>query len=345
MTFERPFLLLTLLLIPLALALYVLAERRRMRYAIRFTNVDVLAGVVRGRIWRQYVPPVLVLLALAALCVGMARPQRATLVPKDRATVILVVDVSRSMEAKDVKPSRIGAATDAVRTFLDKVPDRLQVGLIAFAGDPAVAAPPTTDHSLVREALGTLEWYPSFGGTAIGDALAEAVRIGQEAVGGGNGNLASVTTAAPTDRTHGLVSILFLSDGAQTRGTLLPLEGADRAKAAGIPVYTVALGTPNGTLQFGFSRPPQGFPGGFGQGRRVPVPPDPDTLRAIANRTGGQFFAARSAKSLQAAYSKLGSRLGRKPGKTEVTYGFLAAAAGLLIAAGLLSAAWSPRLP
>jgi Ca-activated chloride channel family protein len=344
-TFERPFLLLTLLLVPLAVALYVLAERRRMRYAIRFTNVDVLAGVVRGRIWLQYVPPVLFLLALAALCVGMARPQRTTLVPKDRATVILVVDVSRSMEAKDVKPSRIGAATDAVRTFLDKVPDRLQVGLIAFAGDPAVAAPPTTDHSLVRDALRTLEWYPSFGGTAIGDALAEAVRLGQEAVGSGNGNLASATTAAPTVRTHGLVSILFLSDGAQTRGQLLPLEGADRAKAAGIPVYTVALGTPNGTLQFGFSRPPQGFPGGFGQGRRVPVPPDPETLRAIADRTGGQFFAARSAKSLQAAYSKLGSRLGRKPGKTEVTYGFLAAAAGLLIAAGLLSAAWSPRLP
>ena len=225
------------------------------------------------------------------------------------------------------------------------MPDRLQVGLIAFAGDPAVAAPPTTDHSLVREALNTLEWYPSFGGTAIGDALAEAVRIGQEAVGGGNGNLASVTTAAPTNRTHGLVSILLLSDGAQTRGQLLPLEGADRAKAAGIPVYTVALGTPNGTLQFGFQRPPQGFPGGFGQGRRVPVPPDPDTLRAIANDTGGQFFAARDAKSLQSAYSKLGSRLGRKPGKTEITYGFLAAAAGLLIAAGLLSAAWSPRLP
>jgi Ca-activated chloride channel family protein len=344
-TFERPFLLLTLLLVPLAVAVYVLAERRRMRYAIRFTNVDVLAGVVRGRIWRQYVPPVLFLLALAALCVGMARPQRTALVAKDRATVILVVDVSRSMEAKDVKPSRIGAATAAVRTFLDKVPDRLQVGLIAFAGDPAVAAPPTTDHSLVREALNTLEWYPSFGGTAIGDALAEAVRIGQEAVGGGNGNLASVTTAAPTNRTHGLVSILLLSDGAQTRGQLLPLEGADRAKAAGIPVYTVALGTPNGTLQFGFQRPPQGFPGGFGQGRRVPVPPDPDTLRAIANDTGGQFFAARDAKSLQSAYSKLGSRLGRKPGKTEITYGFLAAAAGLLIAAGLLSAAWSPRLP
>jgi Ca-activated chloride channel homolog len=344
MTFERPLFLLTLLLIPLAIALYLLAERRRMRYAIRFTNVDVLAGVMRGRIWRQYVPLGLFLLALAALCVGMARPQRTTLVAKDRATVILVIDVSRSMESKDVKPSRIGAATEAVRLFLKKVPDRLQVGLIAFAGDPAVAAPPTTDHDLVREALGTLQWYPSFGGTAIGDALAEAVRIGQEAVGGSNGNLASVT-AAPKQSTRGLVSILFLSDGAQTRGTLLPLEGADRAKEAGIPVYTVALGTPNGTLQFGFPRPPQGFPGGFGQGRRVPVPPDPETLRAIANRTGGQFFAARDAGSLNAAYSKLGSRLGRKPGKTEVTYGFLIAAAGLLIGAGLLSAAWSPRLP
>jgi Ca-activated chloride channel family protein len=344
-TFERPLLLLTLLLVPLAIALYVLAERRRMRYAVRFTNVDVLAGVVRGRIWRQYVPLALFLLALAALCVGMARPQRNTLVAKDRATVILVVDVSRSMEAHDVKPSRIGAATQAVRVFLDKVPDRLQVGLIAFAGDPAVAAPPTTDHSLVREALNTLQWYPSFGGTAIGDALAEAVRIGQEAVGSGTGNLAAVTTAAPKS-TRGLVSILFLSDGAQTRGQLLPLEGADRAREAGIPVYTVALGTPNGTLQFGGGGPQnQGFPNGFGFSRRVPVPPDPATLRMIANHTGGQFFAARDAKTLNAAYSKLGSRLGRKPGKTEVTYEFLIAAVVLLLGAGLLSALWSPRLP
>jgi Ca-activated chloride channel homolog len=344
MTFEQPWLLLSLLLVPLAVGLYFLAERRRMRYAVRFTNVDVLAGVVGERIWRRFIPLALFLLALASLCVAMARPQHTTLVPKDRATVILVVDVSRSMESTDVKPSRIGAATAAVRLFLDKVPDRLQVGLIAFAGDPAVAAPPTTDHSLVRQALDTLEWYPSFGGTAIGDALAEAVRLGEEAVGVGNGNLASVTTAA-RQSTKGLVSILFLSDGAQTRGTLLPLEGANRAKAAGIPVYTVALGTPNGTLQFGGGQAPQGFPNGFGFSRRVPVPPDPATLRAIANHTGGQFFEARSAKSLRAAYSSLGSRLGRKPGKSEVTFAFLVAAAALLIGAGILSAVWSPRLP
>jgi Ca-activated chloride channel homolog len=345
-SFERPLLLLTLLTIPAAVGLYVLAERRRMRYAIRFTNLDVLAGVMKGRIWRQYVPLALFLLALAALCVGVARPQRTTLVPRDRATVILVVDVSRSMEAKDVKPSRIGAAQSALRTFLDRVPKRVQVGLIAFAGEPAVAAPPTADHELVREALDTIRWYPSFGGTAIGDALAEAVRLGHQAVIAESGNLAAETTAPPSASARGLVSILFLSDGAQTRGDLQPLQGAERARAAGIPVYTIALGTPNGTLDFGF-RPPGAFSGPtpLGPGRRVPVPPDPVTLRAIADRTGGEFFAARSADSLQAAYKKLGSRLGRKPGRTEITYAFLAAAAGLLVAAGLLSASWSPRLP
>jgi Ca-activated chloride channel homolog len=343
-TFERPLLLLTLIVVPLAVVLYVLSERRRMRYAIRFTNLDVLAGVVGGGYRRRFVPLALFLLALAALCVGVARPQHQTLVPRDRATVILVVDVSRSMEAKDVKPSRIGAATEAVRTFLDHVPDRLQVGLIAFAGDPAVATPPTSDHDLVRKSLDTIEWFPSFGGTAIGDALAAAVKLGQQAVARESGNLAAVTVAAPDTPTHGLVSILFLSDGAQTRGELEPLAGAELAKTAGIPVYTVALGTPNGTLNFGGGGGFPGPPGTLG-GRRVPVPPDPATLRAIAARTGGEFFAAQSAKSLQSAYSKLGSRLGRKPGKSEITYGFLAAAALLLVAAGVLSALWSPRLP
>jgi Ca-activated chloride channel family protein len=274
------------------------------------------------------------------------------MIPRDRATVILVVDVSRSMEARDVKPTRLAAATAAVRTFLDKVPKRLRVGLIAFAGDPAVAAPPTTDHGLVRESLDTIQWFPGFGGTAIGDALAAAVELGQQSVADNdqNGNLASVSTAARSP-TRGLVSILFLSDGAQTRGTLEPLQGADRAKEAGIPVYTVALGTPNGTLNFRFGYGGQGgAPGGppppfGGSGRRVPVPPDPETLRAVANRTGGEFFAAHDAKSLRSAYAKLGSQLGRKPGRSEITYGFLAGAAGLLLAAGLLSALWSPRLP
>jgi Ca-activated chloride channel homolog len=343
MSFQSPWLLLALLAVPLALGLYLLAERRRMRYAVAFTNLDVLAGVVAGRAWRRYVPLALFLLALTALCVAVARPTHRTMVAQDRATVILVIDVSRSMEATDVKPTRLRAAEAAVRTFLGRVPKRLRVGLIAFAGDPQVATPPTTDHDTVRQALNTLQWFPRYGGTAIGDALAAAVQLGQQAVSRGGGNLAAVTSTP----THGLVSILMLSDGAQTRGDLEPLEGAQRAKAAGIPVYTIALGTPNGRLSFdrAFGGPGGGFGFGGGGGRSVPVPPDPATLRAIADTTGGQFFAARNATSLHAAYTKLGSSLGRKPGRSEITYAFLAIAAGLLVAAGLLSAAWSPRLP
>jgi Ca-activated chloride channel homolog len=352
-SFERPWLLLALLAIPAAIGLYVLAERRRMRYAIAFTNLEVLAAVAGGRPWRRYLPPAMFLLALTALCLGVARPTHKTLVAQDRATVILVVDVSRSMEASDVKPTRLGAAEAAIRTFLGRVPKRLRIGLIAFAGDPQVATPPTTDRAPVREALNSLEWFPRYGGTAIGDALAAAVELGQRAASRSGGDLAAVTTT----KTHGLVSILLLSDGAQTRGDLEPLEGAQRAKAAGIPVYTVALGTPNGRLKFdrGWTPagpgilPGQGGGGGFGPsgpGRgTVPVPPDPETLRAIASTTGGRFFAARNSESLQVAYSSLGSRLGRKHGRTEITYAFLAAAAALLLAAGVLSAAWSPRLP
>jgi len=354
MTFGHPLLLLTLLVVPLAVAAYVYVERRRrMRYALRFTNLDVLASVVPARDWRRFAPLVLFLLALAALCFAVARPAHATLVPQDRATVILVVDVSRSMEASDVKPTRLRAAEAAIRTFLDRVPKRLRVGLIAFAGDPQVATPPTKDRAVVREALRTLQWFPSYGGTAIGDALAAAVQLGRQAVSRSDGNLAAVRTAT---KTHGLVSILLLSDGKQTRGELQPLEGAQRAKTAGIPVYTIALGTPNGRLSFdrAFGGPGGGGGGGpgfggggggFGGQGSVPVPPDPETLHAIANTTGGRFFAARTADSLQAAYKKLGSRLGRTPGHNEITYAFLAIAAGLLVAAGVLSAAWSPRVP
>jgi Ca-activated chloride channel homolog len=331
MSFDRPLLLLSLLAVPAAVGLYVLAQRRRMRYAMTFTNLDVLGAVVGGRSWRRYVPPVLFLLALTALCIAVARPHRSTKIASERATVILVVDVSGSMQAADVKPTRLAAAQAAVRSFLDKAPKRLRVGLIAFAGEPQVAAAPTSDHDLVRSSLDDLGFFPGYGGTAIGDALAAAVRLGQQATG-------AATIAATTPKTHDLVSILFLSDGHQTRGTLEPLEGAQRAKDAGIRVYTVALGTPHGTLTRDF--------GTFGGGQRtIPVPPDPDTLRAIAETTHGEFFNARSAEAVQSAYSKLGSSLGRVSGRTEITYAFLGAAALLLVAAGILSALWSPRLP
>ena len=337
MTFDSPYLLLSLLAVPAAIGIWLLAERRRMRYAVRFTNLDVLAGIVPRRAWRRYIPPILLLLALTSLCLALARPHVSTSVLKDQATVILVIDVSGSMQATDVKPTRLQAAQEAARSFLEHAPKGLRVGLIAFAGEPEVATPPTTDHKLVLQGLDDIGAFPGFGGTAIGDALAEAVRLGQQAVQAPpkppGQTIADVIPAAV--QTKSPVSILFLSDGSQTRGTLQPLEGASRAKEAGIPVYTFALGTPGGTLKRGF--------GPFA--RTIPVPPDPTTLKAIADQTGGQFLAATKAAPLKAAYSKLGTKLGTVPGRTEVTYKFLGAAALLLLAAGLLSALWAPRLP
>ena len=342
MSFDRPYLLLTLLIVPAAAGLYVLAQRRRVRYAVRFTNLDVLAAVAEKRSWRRYVPPVVFALVLATLGVGLARPHVKTLVASDRATVILVVDASRSMQAQDVKPSRLGAAQEAVRRFLTLVPGRLRIGLVVFAGEAQVGAPPTTDHALVRTSIDTIGSFSGFGGTAIGDALALAVKLGREAAAVPAQKLASVS-AAPR-AVNSSVSILFLSDGRQNRGILSPLAGAQLAKEAGIPVYTIALGTRNARLP-GFPPLPQNqFPGGggFGFGN---LSPDPATLKAIADVTGGQFFHARSAHSLRAAFTNLGAHLGRAPGRSEVTYAFLAGAAGLLLAGGLLSALWSPRLP
>jgi Ca-activated chloride channel homolog len=339
MSFDRPILLLTLLVVPLAIGVYLLAERRRMRYAITFTNLDVLASVAGGRSLRRFVPAGLFLLALSFLCFALARPQRSTLVASDKATVILVVDVSGSMHATDVKPTRLGAAQAAVRTFLERVPKRVQVGLIAFSSEPQVAAPPTTDREVVLQSLNELDFLQAYGGTAIGDALAAAVELGKKAIREHTG---PETIAYTISSRSPLVSILFLSDGKQTRGALQPLAGAQKAKDAGIPVYTVALGTPNGVL----NRPFGGFGGGGGGlPPRIPVPPDPATLSAIARLTGGTFFNARSADALQSAYKELGSKLGRAPGHKEVTNEAVALAALLLLAAGVLSALWAPRLP
>jgi Ca-activated chloride channel family protein len=361
MTFGHPLLLLTLLAIPAGLLAYhFLVRRRRMTYAVRYTNVDVLAAVVAtGRPWRRWAMTAVFLAALAALCVAVARPHVSTRVVSDNATVVLVLDVSGSMQAVDVKPTRLVAAQRALRTFLDKVPPRLKVGLVLFAGEAQVATPPTTDHALVTEAIADVDFFRGFGGTAIGDAIATAVRVGLRSAGvqgetsisaaGHLRNFAAYVPVAEKKPASTLVSILFLSDGHQTRGILQPLQGADKAKAAGIPVYTVALGTTgNTTLRGGFGGPfggggGGGLGGGFG-GRRG-LAPDPKTLRAIADDTGGKFFRAKTAGDVKDVYSSMGSKLGRMPGRREITGWFAAGGAILLVLAGGLAALWSPRLP
>jgi Ca-activated chloride channel family protein len=352
MTFERPWLLLSLLVLALAVGLWLLADRRRARYTIRYTNLDVLASVVGGRSWTRFVAPALFGLALASLFVALARPQVDRTLTDERATVILVIDTSRSMQSTDVQPTRLGAAQQAVRTFISRAPSRLRIGLIVFAGEAQVATPPTRDHELVQQSVDNIGSYTVFGGTAIGDALRTAVELGKQALSEppAQGQTAApaspkdfreLTAASTSTKAQSLVSILFLSDGAQTRGELQPLDGARLAKDAGFPVYTIALGTPTGTVP----APPGFFNFGSGGGRRILVPPDPATLKAIAETTGGRFSEARSAKSLQTAYAGLGSRLGRKPGKSEVTFLFVGAAAFLLLAAAVASALTSPRLP
>jgi len=343
MSFGHPLLLLTLLGVPAAGGFFLALERRRARYAVDFTNLELLAAIPRTLPWRRYVAPALLLLALVAVCVAAARPHVKTLVSDGGATVILVIDDSGSMQATDVRPTRLGAAQEAVLTFLREVPKNVRVGLIVFAGEPQVATPPTTNHDLVRQAVQSIGEFPGFGGTAIGDALAAAVQLAQQSARtqptpkSGSAQPISFTIAAPPSPSGGRpsVSILFLSDGAQTRGVLQPLDGAERAKAAGIPVFTVALGTPEGVLTRSF--------GGFA--RSIPVPPDPDTLHAIATTTNGTFFAARSANAVKAAYAQFGATIGRKPGKREVTQDALAIAAILLGCALVIGIAWSPRLP
>ena len=351
MSFGHPLLLLTLFVLPLVWLGWRLAAHRRMRYAVRFTNVEVLAGVVGSPSRLRLVAPALLALSLATLCVAVARPHVAGLAPSDKGAVILVLDVSGSMQAQDVKPTRLAAAQRAIHVFLDKVPDRVRVGLILFAGTPVVATPPTTDHDLVGRAVDSAGDVNPFGGTAIGDALAVAVRLGRRVAGTSSGRqaLGAARMLAAENQTparHPAISILFLSDGHQNRGDLKPLQGAARARAAGFPVYTVALGTtgnttlrgrPNGFFSGG------GFGGGFGPANGLA--PDPKTLHAIATVTGGKFFRARTAGDVQAAYAKLGASLGRAPEREEVTADFVAGAVLLVLLAGLASAFWAPRLP
>jgi Ca-activated chloride channel family protein len=353
MSFGHPLLLLLLLVLPLAWLGRRLVERRRVRYAVRFTNVEVLAGVLGARSRARLVAPVLIGLALATLVFAVSRPHVNALVPSDKAAVILVLDVSGSMQAEDVKPTRLDAARRAIHTFLAKVPHRVRVGLILFSGQAVVATPPTSDHDLVGQAVDSSGDIDTYGGTAIGDALALAVRLGRQ-IAGTSGRqqttLGAVRTLAAVHSTvtpkHPLVSILFLSDGRQNRGVLQPLQGAARAKAAGFPVYTVALGTTGNTTLRGRS----GFNfgggfGGFGFGPGNGLAPDPATLKKIAITTGGTFFRAKTAGSVQAAYAKLGSRLGRVRDHEEVTADFVAGAAVLLLLAGLASALWAPKIP
>lgn len=330
MSFASPWWLLTLLVVPAALAGSLWLQRRRARYAVSFTNLGVLETVVeRTPSWRRWLPLGLLLAALASLCVAVARPNVTLAAPQERATVVLVVDTSGSMRAKDVAPTRLGAAKEAIRTFLAKVPDELRVGIISFSDEPQVVVPPTTDRELLLAGVDLLT--PGFG-TAIGDAIVRAVEVGLavEAEGGSRPE-----AGPPADGEKPLTAILMLSDGFQTRGFVEPLDGAQQAADQRMPVYTIALGTDGGTIEV-FR---------FGQRQTVPVPPDRQTLTAIAEATGGEYFDAVDADRLRSVYEELGSEVGRVEEPREATVAFVLGGVVLLLAGGVLSGLWLPRLP
>jgi Ca-activated chloride channel family protein len=269
-------------------------------------------------------------------------------VPRDEATVMLVIDVSGSMNADDVEPTRIEAAQRAASRFLDRLPDRFQVGLVVFSSEAETLVPPTTDREAVRGALATLN---ANGGTAMGDGLARALDVieaaRQEAAGpdtGGGppttvdpGATPSPTTPDPNARQPAVppAVTLLLSDGANSAGGD-PFIQAERARQLRVPVYTIALGTAGGVLR---------QPNAFGGTRIQPVPPDPDSLARIAETSNGRFFEAPSSDNLTAVYDSLGSRIGFRMEEREVTVAFTAAGLLLLAAAGAMRARRGARLP
>jgi Ca-activated chloride channel family protein len=348
MTFASPELLVALLLVPLAIALYLFIQRRRARYAVAFTNVDLLSNLVpRTPAWRRHVPPALYLGAIGALVLALARPSMIMAVPRQEATIILAMDVSGSMQATDVAPTRLAAAKKAASDFVDQLPDTFQVGLVVFSTAPRVAVSPTTDRVAIHRALDSLV---AQGGTALGDAIAASLDAAATvtAAPGTAAPSASAPSAAPSAAPSPggpatpssgeppLVATVLLSDGANSTGSLEPLDAASRAAALGVPVYTIALGTQDGVVQ---------VPNREGQLQTLAVPPDTETLAAIAETTGARFFDAPTAQDLAQIYENLGSKVGFTDEQREVTQLFAAAGLLFVIVGAGLAAHWFNRFP
>ncbi len=292
---------------------------------MRFGTPALVAGSVPQRPgWRRFAPIGVALAALALLVVGIARPHATLSVKQEEATVMLVLDTSRSMAATDVQPSRFAAAIRAVDAFLEAVPSSYSVGIVSFSTTAQVVLRPTTDRELAHVALRELRLGS---GTAIGDAIARAVGTVRPAAAAGSSSPTPPADAVPA-------TVLLLSDGAQTQGGVTPAAAATQARRQGIPVNTVALGTRDAVVKVP-------LPGGLEQ--QVTVPPDARTLRAVAQRTGGRFYEAADAARLRSVYEELGTRLGHRDSRTEVTAAFAGGGAVLLLLASGLSMLWSRR--
>jgi Ca-activated chloride channel family protein len=319
MSFAAPLFLLGLLLVPLGVVLYLRHERGRGRRASAFASPALLPSVAPSRPgWRRHLPVALYALALTGLLVALARPQATVAVEVEQASIVLVTDVSGSMQARDVPPNRLAAAKQAGGRLLDEVPEEVRVGLVAFNQTARVLSVPTTDRRRLTRAIDGLR---ESGGTATGEGIAAGLATLRRPVG------AAAAKAPPA-------AIVLLSDGTQTSGRD-PLEAAREARRRRVPVYTVALGTPTGTIQV---RQPGG-----GVSTR-PVPPDRGQLERIAGISRGASFTAETAGQLSEVYERLGSRATTRDEEREVTSAFAAGSLLLLLVGGGLSLRWLGRL-
>lgn len=296
-------------------AVYVVAQTRRRPYAVRLPGLDLLADLVpRGPQWRKHVPAVLLLASMALLSIAVARPEGTRDVPRERATIIVALDTSFSMDAEDVTPTRDAAARRAATRFITGLPARFNVGLVSFSGGAALVQTPTQDHERVAQAVQDLTLGS---GTAIGEAVYAALSAVDELpVSGG--------LEPPPAR------IVLLSDGTNTLGR--PVSGAvAAARQAGVPVSTIAFGTQEGLVRV--------------EGQLIPVPVDRAALAQLADDTDGTSYVAESGQSLEKVYDDIGSQVGTVTERTEVTPRWTGLGLGVAGVAALLSLAWGVRFP
>ena len=316
LAFMAPNRLLILLVIPLLILAYIFASLRKNRRGMRFTNTSMLDVVVpKQSQWRRHLAVALSLLSLITLTAAFARPKTQVDVPRERATVVMVIDASQSMQATDVKPTRLDAAKQAAIDFVSKLPEKYNVSVVSMAGSCAILVPPTTAHHTVENAINSIQLQDS---TAIGEGITTALRALQQAPKDPD-NPNSIAPGA----------IVLLSDGFNTSGRA-PQQAAAEAKAAKVPVYTIAYGTENGYVDL--------------EGKREPVPVDHDEMKRIAAATSGEYFAAATADQLKKVYENIGSDVGYEKADREVTARFAGYGLALAVLAALgaisLGAKW-----
>jgi Ca-activated chloride channel family protein len=317
MSFASPLVLLALLGIPFLIWWYRGQQRRRTRAAAAFVRPALTESVAPRRPrWRRHLPMLAFLLAVAVLIGAAARPQRSVAVPVTNGAIMIAQDVSSSMKATDVAPTRLAAAQRSAEQFLTTIPGGVQVGLVEFAKTPIVLQSPTTDHALTRTALGQLH---TSGGTAIGDAIQTSLR--------------EIRNVPLIDGKHPPGAILLISDGASNVGSD-PIAAAREAASLHIPIYTVALGTYRGTIPITRG----------GTTVNVLVPPSPQELAQIASVSGGKAFTASDTAGLRAVYSHLAAKLGHKTVKQQITASFAGVGLALLLVGSVLTLRWFGRL-